>query len=107
MESQDDSPDKPKPDFADDQPVESQKEEPEVIVAKPDTAAKPEPAKIRKMKPAQPSMTERQFRGMSRRELLKVASVIALGAFVIPGAQEWLLKQGLGFSDWASARLFR
>jgi DMSO/TMAO reductase YedYZ molybdopterin-dependent catalytic subunit len=30
-----------------------------------------------------------------------------LGAFVIPGIQEPLLKKGLGSSDWASARLFR
>lgn len=49
----------------------------------------------------------RTFRGMSRRELLKLTPVIALGAFAIPPMQEWLLKKGLGFSDWASARLFR
>jgi DMSO/TMAO reductase YedYZ molybdopterin-dependent catalytic subunit len=30
-----------------------------------------------------------------------------LGAFAIPSLQESLLKKGLGFSDWASARLFR
>jgi DMSO/TMAO reductase YedYZ molybdopterin-dependent catalytic subunit len=57
--------------------------------------------------PAQPGITERQFHGISRRELLKLMPVIALGAFAIPGAQDWLLKKGLGFSDWASARLFR
>jgi DMSO/TMAO reductase YedYZ molybdopterin-dependent catalytic subunit len=55
----------------------------------------------------QRNMTEREFRGVSRRELLKVLPVLALGAFAIPGAQEWLLKKGLGFSDWASARMFR
>jgi DMSO/TMAO reductase YedYZ molybdopterin-dependent catalytic subunit len=54
-----------------------------------------------------PVMNERQFRGVSRRELLKVMPVIALGAFAIPGARDWLLKKGLGFSDWASARMFR
>lgn len=52
-------------------------------------------------------ITEGRFAGMSRRELLKVAPVLALGAFAIPGAQEWLLKKGLGFSDWASAQMFR
>lgn len=50
---------------------------------------------------------EKKFGGASRRELLKLAPVLALGAFVIPGWQESLLKKGLGFSDWASAVLFR
>jgi len=44
---------------------------------------------------------------MGRRELLKLSPVIALGAFAIPGVQSRLLKAGLGFSDWASAELFR
>jgi DMSO/TMAO reductase YedYZ molybdopterin-dependent catalytic subunit len=54
-----------------------------------------------------PRFDERKFARVTRRELLKVAPVIALGAFVIPGAQEWLLKKGLGFSDWASGVMFR
>lgn len=52
-------------------------------------------------------MNERRFAQVSRRELLKVAPVLALGAFAIPRFQESLLKRGLEFSDWASARLFR
>ena len=48
-----------------------------------------------------------QFRKIQRRELLRLAPVMALGAFVIPKLQTPLLKAGLGFSDWASARLFR
>lgn len=52
-------------------------------------------------------LTHRKFAQMSRRELLKVAPVLLLGAFAIPSLQESLLKKGLGFSDWASARLFR
>ena len=58
-------------------------------------------------KPVQSMMTERRFAQVTRRELLKVAPVLALGAFAIPSFQESLLKKGLGFSDWASARLFR
>jgi DMSO/TMAO reductase YedYZ molybdopterin-dependent catalytic subunit len=50
---------------------------------------------------------ERKFSRMSRRELLKVAPVLVLGAFAIPQFQDSLLKRGLGFSDWVSARLFR
>ena len=49
----------------------------------------------------------RQFSKINRRELLKLAPVVALGAFAVPKLQEGLLKRGLGFSDWASAKLFR
>ena len=52
-------------------------------------------------------MDEKKFRQIGRRELLKLTPVLALGAFAIPGLQGGLLKKGLGFSDWASARLFR
>jgi DMSO/TMAO reductase YedYZ molybdopterin-dependent catalytic subunit len=52
-------------------------------------------------------MDEKRFRQVSRRELLKLAPVLALGAFAIPGVQEGLLKRGLGFNDWAAGRLFR
>jgi DMSO/TMAO reductase YedYZ molybdopterin-dependent catalytic subunit len=52
-------------------------------------------------------MNERKFAHTSRRELLKLAPVLALGAFAIPPFQESLLKKGLAFSDWASAQLFR
>jgi DMSO/TMAO reductase YedYZ molybdopterin-dependent catalytic subunit len=50
---------------------------------------------------------DRKFKSISRRELLKLTPVFALGAFAIPGLQKPLLKAGLGFSDWASAKLFR
>jgi len=59
------------------------------------------------MKNNVPQMDEKKLQGVSRRELLKLTPVLALGAFAIPGLQEGLLKKGLGFSDWASARLFR
>jgi DMSO/TMAO reductase YedYZ molybdopterin-dependent catalytic subunit len=49
----------------------------------------------------------RKFKKVTRRELLKLVPVLAVGAFAIPQLQEPLLKAGLGFSDWASARLFR
>jgi DMSO/TMAO reductase YedYZ molybdopterin-dependent catalytic subunit len=52
-------------------------------------------------------MDEKEFRRVSRRELLKLTPVLALGAFAVPRLQEALLKKGLGFSDWAEARLFR
>src|SRR3977135_3847669 len=52
-------------------------------------------------------MDEKEFRGVSRRELLKLTPVLALGAFAVPGLQEGLLKRGLRFSDWSAARLFR
>jgi DMSO/TMAO reductase YedYZ molybdopterin-dependent catalytic subunit len=49
----------------------------------------------------------RKFANITRRELLKLTPVLALGAFAIPRLQEPLLKMGLGFSDWASSKLFR
>src|SRR6202051_2966152 len=52
-------------------------------------------------------MDEKKFRQVNRRELLKLTPVLALGVFAVPAVQERLLKTGLGFSDWASARLFR
>ena len=49
----------------------------------------------------------RRFKSMNRRELFKLVPVVALGAFAIPKFQKPLLKAGLGFSDWASAKFFR
>jgi DMSO/TMAO reductase YedYZ molybdopterin-dependent catalytic subunit len=54
-----------------------------------------------------PPTDSRKFKAVTRRELLKLTPVLVLGAFAIPRLQEPLLKAGLGFSDWASARLFR
>ena len=48
-----------------------------------------------------------KFSHVTRRELLKVAPILALGMFAVPKVQQTLLTKGLGFSDWASARLFR
>lgn len=50
---------------------------------------------------------DKQYKRMSRRELLKLTPVLALGAFAIPALQKPLLKAGLGFSDWVSAKMFR
>src|SRR5271165_48097 len=52
-------------------------------------------------------MDGRKFKSLTRREVLKLTPVIALGAFALPRLRTPLLKAGLGFSDWASARLFR
>ena len=49
----------------------------------------------------------KKFSSVSRRELLKLTPVVALGAFAIPALQTPLLKAGVGFSDWASGVLFR
>ena len=68
-------------------------------------AAKESPAPA--AAPAIVRLPERRLAQLSRRELLKVAPVLALGAFAIPALQAPLLKRGLAFSDWMSARLFR
>jgi hypothetical protein len=53
------------------------------------------------------TVERKKFKGMTRRELLKLSPLLALGAFAVPAWRDPLLKAGLGFSDWASARLFR
>lgn len=55
----------------------------------------------------EPKVTEQRFSRMSRRELLKLAPLAALGAFAVPRWQEALLKEGLKFSDWTAAKMFR
>jgi len=52
-------------------------------------------------------MDNRKFKGMQRRELLKLTPLLALGVFAVPKLQEPLLKAGLGLSDWASGKFFR
>jgi DMSO/TMAO reductase YedYZ molybdopterin-dependent catalytic subunit len=52
------------------------------------------------------TVSPRERRGMNRRELLKLAPVIAVGAFAIAELQPPLLMKGLHFSDWASGELF-
>jgi DMSO/TMAO reductase YedYZ molybdopterin-dependent catalytic subunit len=53
------------------------------------------------------SIEPKKFKSMNRRELLKLAPVLAVSAFAFPSLREPLLKEGLRFSDWASAKLFR
>ncbi len=51
-------------------------------------------------------ITPRDRRHINRRELLKLAPIVALGAFAIPKFQQPLLNTGLHFSDWTAAKLF-
>jgi DMSO/TMAO reductase YedYZ molybdopterin-dependent catalytic subunit len=94
-----------KPDADESKPVEPKAAEPEMAEAK-SVEAKSVDSKIVQPAPVPTRMNERRFAQVSRRELLKVAPVLALGAFAVPSFQDALLKKGLGFSDWASARLF-
>ncbi len=50
---------------------------------------------------------ESKLKSLSRRELLKLAPVAAVGAFAVSRLQPGLLKRGVSFSDWATDRLFR
>jgi len=43
---------------------------------------------------------------LNRRELLKLAPVVALGAFAVSKWQQPLLDEGSAFSDWAAGKLF-
>jgi len=68
---------------------------------------KPAESKPRTTRIPPSNMGQREFSRMTRRELLKVVPVIALGAVAIPGVQTFALKKGLAFSDWASSVMFR
>jgi DMSO/TMAO reductase YedYZ molybdopterin-dependent catalytic subunit len=90
--------------------VEAKNADPKAIEAKA-PEAKNAPEKIAEentvARVSASKISEGTFRRRNRRELLKLTPLIALGAFAIPSFQASLLKKGLGFSDWASARLFR
>ena len=75
--------------------VESKAVEPEMVQAKIVETETVE-TKTVSTEIAHPRMNERRFAQVSRRELLKMAPVLALGAFAIPSFQEGLLKKGLG-----------
>ena len=71
------------------------------------SAAPKPPQGIAERKVLRTGVRQADFSRLSRRELLRVAPVLVLGAFAVPSLQEPLLKRGLGFSDWASKHLFR
>lgn len=71
------------------------------------SGTEPGPPKDKPARPTRPTIEAHKFSTTTRRELLKLAPIIALGAFAVPAFQESLLKKGLAFSDWASAQLFR
>ena len=52
-------------------------------------------------------MDDRELKRRSRRELIKLAPLAALGLFAFPKISDRLVKEGVGFSDWAADVLFR
>src|SRR5580700_10256495 len=52
-------------------------------------------------------LEDKELKRQSRRQLLKLAPVAALGVFAIPKVNERLVAAGVRFSDWASGGLFR
>jgi DMSO/TMAO reductase YedYZ molybdopterin-dependent catalytic subunit len=72
--------------------------EPErVVAAEPHVGPAGEP--IRVVSPA-------ERKRMTRRELLKLVPVLAVGAFAVEKFRQPLLNEGLALSDWASGKLF-
>lgn len=53
------------------------------------------------------SIEEKKLKQLSRRQLLKLAPVAAVGVFAITRWQDSLLGRGVRLSDWASGLLFR
>jgi len=52
-------------------------------------------------------LEDKELKRRSRRQLLKLAPVALLGVFAFPKASDWLVEEGVHFSDWASGELFR
>ncbi|HKW74587.1 MAG TPA: molybdopterin-dependent oxidoreductase [Terriglobales bacterium] len=50
---------------------------------------------------------EREFRRISRRELLKLSPLALAGLIAVPRLRDSLFMRGLEFSDWASSHWFR
>jgi DMSO/TMAO reductase YedYZ molybdopterin-dependent catalytic subunit len=53
------------------------------------------------------TLDTRPYRRVTRRELLKLAPLLGLGAFAVPAWQPALLGGGLAFTDTIASRLFR
>ena len=53
------------------------------------------------------SIEEKKLKRLSRRELLKLVPLAAVGAFAVTRWQDPLLERGVRLSDWASGLLFR
>jgi len=52
-------------------------------------------------------MDERDFKRMSRRELLKLSPILLAGVAFVPSVRDGLMKDALSFTDWADSKLFR
>lgn len=52
-------------------------------------------------------LKDKELRRISRRELLKLAPVAALGAFAIPKVNDKLVEAGVQFSDWIAGVMFQ
>src|SRR3954469_25577320 len=51
-------------------------------------------------------LSERDYKRLNRREVLKLTPLVLLGAFAIPKLQHKLLEKGVALSDWASNAYF-
>jgi DMSO/TMAO reductase YedYZ molybdopterin-dependent catalytic subunit len=52
-------------------------------------------------------LEDKELKRQSRRQLLKLAPVAALGVFAFPKVSDRLVSAGVRFSDWAAGALFR
>src|SRR6266446_8676469 len=52
-------------------------------------------------------LEDKELKRQSRRQLLKLAPVAALGVFAFPKVSDRLVAAGVRFSDWVSGGLFR
>ena len=74
-----------------------------------DTKSKLQPGNGERFGPSGETIRElsrSESKRLTRRELLKLAPVVVLGAFAVPKLRQPLLDEGVKFGDWSSSLLF-
>jgi len=89
---------------------EQEPTEPIRAAAEPATGVAAAPAKDEVEEPPAKAgpvpLSERDYKRLNRREVLKLTPLVLLGAFAIPKLQHKLLEKGVALSDWASNAYF-
>ena len=78
----------------------------EPVAALADARAKKEAEGAAPPKSGPAPLSEREYKRLNRREVLKLTPLVFLGAFAIPKLRDKFLEKGVALSDWASNAYF-
>ncbi len=101
----------PEPGAAPGDPGTSPQDQPAAVPAPANSSGPPETSaetntEAVEPEPATPALSDREWKQLNRREVLKLTPVVLAGAFLVPRLQDSLLQRGLNLSDWASGLVF-